>query len=271
MNIKTKKIIFMASKYKTHPSSRTLLNSLLNLYSPVSGLSTSRFISIHRRPGAWDPILYVCKCRFFTRPLRASGRARRSKRAMMRLLRLVHDEGRHLHLLLGVEADHPDVVVRILLLAVGHLRENLVTVGAAEHRELPHHPVAVVVEARSVCGLLLCERALGAVELEAGRKSLAEHVRNLLLDVIVRQRREVREGLELNSRLPHQHARVRRHGSRGASARRDLLCGPGRSRGPHLHGCRHFLSCVLLLCSCVSSRFSSGYAAAAASRSLSPH
>ena len=54
-------------------------------------------------------------------------------------------------------------------------------------------------------------------------------------------------GISFLHRYPqtYQHARVGRHGSRGASARRGLLCGPGRSRSPHLHCCRHF-SCVVL-------------------------
>ena len=92
---------------------------------------------------------------------------------------------------------------RVVLLAGRDLLEDLVTVGAPEHRELPHHPVPVVVEARAVRRLLLRERALGAVELEAGGEALAEHVADLLLDVVVGQGREVREGLELEGRLPH--------------------------------------------------------------------
>ena len=127
----------------------------------------------------------------------------RYTRTLGNLLRLVDDEGGHLHLLLGVEAHDPDVVVRVVLLAGRDLLEDLVTVGAPEHRELPHHPVPVVVEARAVRRLLLRERALGAVELEAGGEALAEHVADLLLDVLVGQGREVREGLELEGRLPH--------------------------------------------------------------------
>merc|ERR1712182_67074 len=124
MNINQKRISSSEENTRT-PSFRelTLLNTLLNLsFSGLRPFDFAFHIYIHRRPGRLGPhfCTYVSR-RFFTRPSRARRRARRAKRAMMRLLRLVHDEGGHLHLLLGVEADHPDVVVRILLLAVGHL------------------------------------------------------------------------------------------------------------------------------------------------------
>ena len=114
MNINQKRISSSEENTRT-PSFRelTLLNTLLNLsFSGLRPFDFAFHIYIHRRPGRLGPhfCTYVSR-RFFTRPSRARRRARRAKRAMMRLLRLVHDEGGHLHLLLGVEADHPDVVV----------------------------------------------------------------------------------------------------------------------------------------------------------------
>merc|ERR1712028_291991 len=59
----------------------------------------------------------------------------------------VHQEGHGLHLLDVIEAAHADVSIGEGRLAGPDLVDDRVGIGAAEHRQLPHGPVPVVVVA----------------------------------------------------------------------------------------------------------------------------
>ena len=61
--------------------------------------------------------------------------------------RALHQEGGDLHLADAVEGGHADVGSWQGLGAGSNLILDLASIGAAEHGQLPHHPVAVVVVA----------------------------------------------------------------------------------------------------------------------------
>ena len=60
----------------------------------------------------------------------------------------MYDERNDLHLAVTIETDNTDVCVRVLSLACSDLLKYLAWVSAAEHRKLPHSPVATIVVAR---------------------------------------------------------------------------------------------------------------------------
>ena len=79
-----------------------------------------------------------------------------------------------------VEADHADLGAGVLLGALVDLLEDGGGVGAAEHGELPHEPVPVVVEAGAALEGLLDEGlVLTDGELDAGRPAVVEKVLDL--------------------------------------------------------------------------------------------
>jgi len=112
----------------------------------------------------------------------------------------VHKHAGDLDLAVGVERDEADVRLGERLGGRGDLLEDLRRVGAPEHGELVHRPVAVVLVARGhlhADGVLVRDvRVLGVGELEGGDPAVAGDVVDLLGDVGVRQRGEVGEGLE---------------------------------------------------------------------------
>lgn len=91
-------------------------------------------------------------------------------------------EAGNLHLSAGVESDDTDVGIWEGLGAVGNLANDLGAISAAEHWELPHSPVAVVIVATS--GTVLDADNVGVVnvgglwvgELKARSPSVADHV-----------------------------------------------------------------------------------------------
>jgi hypothetical protein len=111
-----------------------------------------------------------------------------------------------LHLPGVVEADDTDVAVGVGGLALLELLEHLGGVGAAEHGQLPHGPVAaVVVPGR---GGVLTEHEAHLAELEARNPVGADQVLDLLQEGLRAQWRQVRQRLELlvSLRRPHLHA-----------------------------------------------------------------
>ena len=113
----------------------------------------------------------------------------------------VDKETSALNLLLVVEGDETDVGVGEGLGASSDLLEDLGSISAAEHGELPHRPVTVVVVVH--LGSLHALAAggvdvgvLGGRELKAGGPSVADDVVNLLGDLAIGKRGEEREGLE---------------------------------------------------------------------------
>jgi hypothetical protein len=113
----------------------------------------------------------------------------------------VDEESSDLHLADGIESDDADVGIRESLGALLDLSDDLRTILAAEHGELPHGPVAVVeVVARNSSetdgvgggGVGI----VGVSELEARSPSVADNVVDLPGDLTVRERGEEREGLE---------------------------------------------------------------------------
>jgi hypothetical protein len=91
----------------------------------------------------------------------------------------VDQESSNLHLTGSIEGHEADVGVRESLLASLDLLEDLRSVGASEHGELPHRPVTVVLVsgggtletgARAVTDVSV----LGIRELEAGGESVAD-------------------------------------------------------------------------------------------------
>ena len=105
-----------------------------------------------------------------------------------------------LHLAVGVEGDQADVGVGEGLGGGGDLLEDLRRVGAAEHGQLVHRPVAVVLVARgrlhADAVLVRDVGVLGVGELEGRDPAVAGDVVDLLGGVGVRQRGQVGEGLE---------------------------------------------------------------------------
>ena len=106
-----------------------------------------------------------------------------------------------LHLLDVVESDQTDVGIGEGLGAAGNLLQHLRAVSAAEHGELPHGPVTVVIvvdggipHSVGVGGLDV--GGLGARELEAGGVAIADNVVNLLGDLRVGESGQVGECLE---------------------------------------------------------------------------
>ena len=110
-------------------------------------------------------------------------------------------ESSALNLLLVIESDETDVSTGEGLGAASNLLEDLRTISAAEHGELPHGPVTVVLV--SGRGSLEADgvgvtdvSTLGVRELEAGGPAIADNVINLLGDLRVGERGEERESLE---------------------------------------------------------------------------
>jgi hypothetical protein len=174
-------------------------------------------------PGAWF-------CKLADRPalnrlsLRGRGRP-------------VDQEHGALHLLDVVESDEPDVGTRESLGACLHLRHNLSSVSASEHRELPHSPVPVVVvqdggrssETDGVLGGNVGLVRLG--ELQARGPSIADNVVDLLDDLGLRQRGEEGESLEelVVDRVPDLREITRRGGV-------SVACVGGSSGHTRTHG-----------------------------------
>ena len=91
-----------------------------------------------------------------------------------------------LHLLDVVEAQHAHEAAGVGVLAFLNLTQHLGGVGAHEHGQLPHGPVAPVV----VPGALVVGEghSLGVhVELQAGDEILLDHVVHLLGDLVITQ------------------------------------------------------------------------------------
>ena len=112
----------------------------------------------------------------------------------------MHEHARDLHLAVRVERDQADVGPRERLGRRLDLLEDLRRVGAAEHGQLVHRPVAVVLVADRVAdadGVRVADvGVLGVSELERRDPAVAGDVVDLLGDVGVRQRGQVGEGLE---------------------------------------------------------------------------
>ena len=126
----------------------------------------------------------------------------------------VDEHARDLDLAVGVEGDQADVGLGEGLGRRLDLLEDLRRVGAAEHGQLVHRPVAVVLVAG---GGLHADRVLvGDVgvlrvgELERRDPAVAGDVVDLLGDVGVRERGQVGEGLEEPERLVGGRSRRRR-------------------------------------------------------------
>jgi len=133
-------------------------------------------------------------------------RARSVILAAAGLLGLVGDEHDALHLPGVVESEDADVVVGVGLLALLELGVHLGGVGAAEHGQLPHGPVAaIVVPGRSG---VLTEDEADLAELEARDPVVPDQVVDLLQEVLRGEWWQVRQGLELLVVLsrPHLHA-----------------------------------------------------------------
>ena len=114
--------------------------------------------------------------------------------------RAVHEHAGDLHLAVGVERDQADVGLGEGLGRGLDLLEDLRRVGAAEHGQLVHRPVAVVLVAARVAdadGVGVSDvRVLGGGELEGRDPAVAGDVVDLLGDLGLRQRGKVGEGLE---------------------------------------------------------------------------
>ena len=127
----------------------------------------------------------------------------------------MNQEERALHLLDVIESDQADVGIWESLGAVLDLSNNLSSVSASEHWQLPHGPVSVVKvvasdgssHASSVDGLNV--GLLWGRELQAWGVSIADNVVNLLDDLVIRERWEERESLEelVVNWVPHLHKR----------------------------------------------------------------
>merc|ERR1719164_343571 len=112
----------------------------------------------------------------------------------------LHQEGSHLHLLVGVESAHAHEAVRECTLGGGDLAEDLVGVGAAKHRQLPQGPVAVVVVAGGGAGDAVGEDIVGGGglsrgDLKAGGPVVGNDVVDLLGNLHVGERGQEGEGL----------------------------------------------------------------------------
>mmetsp|Transcript_21111 Transcript_21111/g.54121 ORF Transcript_21111/g.54121 Transcript_21111/m.54121 type:complete len:225 (+) Transcript_21111:142-816(+) len=124
----------------------------------------------------------------------------------------LHKEGAHLHLLLGVEGRHADVALGEGGAGSGNLGQNLAGVGAAEHGQLPHRPVTVVVVARQGALDAGGEHVGGGGgllggDLKAGGPAVANDVVDLARDLLLGQRGQEGEGLVhgVANGVPHQH------------------------------------------------------------------
>jgi len=115
--------------------------------------------------------------------------------------RAVHQETTDLDLADGIEGHKTDVGIGEGLGAGLDLTDDLGTILAAEHGELPHSPVAVVVVASSnrakadsvgVGGVSL----VSVRELQARSEAVADDVVDLLGNLVVGQRGQVGESLE---------------------------------------------------------------------------
>jgi hypothetical protein len=112
----------------------------------------------------------------------------------------VHQESSHLHLSGGIESHKTDVSIWESLGAGLDLSNNLGSIGASEHWQLPHGPVSVVlvsrgaVESAAVLVGHVSEFCVG--ELEAWGPSIADNVVHLLGDIFIIEWWEEREGLE---------------------------------------------------------------------------
>ena len=116
-------------------------------------------------------------------------------------LRAVDQERRALDLLDVVEAGNADVAIRERLDGSLDFDEDFVGVLAAVHRELPHHPVTVVVVQRvdggvEVRAVGVSVGVLGIFEFDARGPAVVEQVLALLGDFGVGERRQEGEGLE---------------------------------------------------------------------------
>ena len=121
--------------------------------------------------------------------------------------RLVGNETDALDLTVVVESDDTDVSVRVRFLGFLDLGQDLSCVGAPEHGELPHGPVAtVVVSGGSV--VLTVNVCFPNFEFQARNPVAPEKVVNFLEQLLVSQIWKVRKSLELQfaSRGPHLHA-----------------------------------------------------------------
>jgi hypothetical protein len=99
----------------------------------------------------------------------------------------VHQEATDLHLADGIESHEADEGIGEGLGAAADLLEDLLTILAAEHGELPHGPVAVVFVARgdgaeADRGVLVHIGVLGVGELQARGEAVADDVVNLRKD-----------------------------------------------------------------------------------------
>ena len=112
----------------------------------------------------------------------------------------VHEHAGDLHLAVGVEGDQADVGLGEGLGGRLDLLEDLRRVGAAEHGQLVHRPVAVVLVAARVADadrVGVGDVGLARVgELERRDPAVAGDVVDLLGDLRVRERGQVGEGLE---------------------------------------------------------------------------
>mmetsp|Transcript_21921 Transcript_21921/g.47848 ORF Transcript_21921/g.47848 Transcript_21921/m.47848 type:complete len:259 (-) Transcript_21921:31-807(-) len=125
----------------------------------------------------------------------------------------LHQEAHNLHLLLVVEGDQADVGLGEGALALANLLQDLAGVSAAEHGQLPHGPVPVVLvtsgdsteaDARPVSHV-----GVGRLgELQGRNPAVAHNVVNLASDLLVAQGGQVGEGLVLLvvGWLPDHHA-----------------------------------------------------------------
>ena len=114
----------------------------------------------------------------------------------------VDQEERALHLLDVIESDQTDVGIWESLGAVLDLSNNLSSISASKHWQLPHGPVSVVKVVASdgsshASGVNGCSVGLlWGGELQAWCVSIADNVVNLLDDLVIRERWEERESLE---------------------------------------------------------------------------
>jgi hypothetical protein len=113
----------------------------------------------------------------------------------------VHQESAHLHLSDSIEGNQTDVGIWEGVGACLHLTEDLRSVSASEHWQLPHGPVSVVLVSRGNWSHSLGVLGSGVGggwlrELEAWGPSVVHDVRHLLGDVIISEWWEERESLE---------------------------------------------------------------------------
>ena len=104
----------------------------------------------------------------------------------------VNDEANGLALLDIVKPSYADVGIRVFLTALAHFGQHFLGAAAVEQRQFPHGPVVLF---------------WGGVfaEFDRGDVALADHVLDLLDDLLIRQRGQVREGFvtTLNGQSSH--------------------------------------------------------------------